>query len=126
MSLLEPCTIDGSRATPPPDPVLVDGEEEEYLVEKILDSKYRHNRLRYLVKWQGYSDLHNSWEPGENLAMREVDDDGPSGEKDEIPGDDLVKAFHEKYPGKPGPELVKPHRGGAGQTARRRKGRKNA
>ena len=45
---------------PPPD--LVDGEEE-YEVEKILDSQRfgRRCKLQYLVKWKGYPDSENQW-----------------------------------------------------------------
>ena len=41
---------------------LVDGEEE-YKVEKILDSQQfsRKCKLQYLVKWKGYSNLDNQW-----------------------------------------------------------------
>jgi hypothetical protein len=45
-----------------PTPELIDGEEE-YSVEKILDSQQfgRRRRLQYLVKWEGYPDLDNMW-----------------------------------------------------------------
>jgi hypothetical protein len=45
-----------------PTPELVDGEEE-YSVEKILDSRHfgRRRRLQYLVKWEGYPDAENMW-----------------------------------------------------------------
>jgi hypothetical protein len=45
-----------------PLPNLVDGEEE-YSVEKILDSQQfgRKQHLQYLVKWEGYPDLDNMW-----------------------------------------------------------------
>jgi hypothetical protein len=45
-----------------PTPELIDGEEE-YSVEKILDSQRfsRRRRLQYLVKWEGYPDLDNMW-----------------------------------------------------------------
>jgi hypothetical protein len=45
-----------------PAPELIDGEEE-YSVEKILDSRQfgRRRRLQYLVKWEGYPDLDNMW-----------------------------------------------------------------
>ena len=45
---------------PPPD--LVDNEEE-YEVEKILDSRLfgRRKRLQYFVKWAGYPDSENMW-----------------------------------------------------------------
>src|ERR1700690_997752 len=40
--------IPGRRAVPPPDPVLVDGEEE-FEVEKVLNSRMHYNCLEYLV-----------------------------------------------------------------------------
>jgi hypothetical protein len=45
-----------------PTPELIDGEEE-YSVEKILDSRRfgRRQRLQYLVKWEGYPDSDNMW-----------------------------------------------------------------
>jgi hypothetical protein len=45
-----------------PVPELVDGEEE-YSVEKILDSRKfgRRQCLQYLVKWEGYPDSDNMW-----------------------------------------------------------------
>ena len=45
-----------------PPPELVDNEEE-YEVEKILDSRQfgRRKRLQYLVKWKGYPDSDNMW-----------------------------------------------------------------
>ena len=49
------------------------GDDEYYVVEDILDTRERHGRTEYLVKWRGYSKKHNSWEPLENLneAARE-------------------------------------------------------
>jgi hypothetical protein len=45
-----------------PAPELIDGEEE-YSVEKILDSRRfgRRRQLQYLVKWEGYPDSDNMW-----------------------------------------------------------------
>jgi hypothetical protein len=45
-----------------PAPELIDGEEE-YSIEKILDSRRfsRRRRLQYLVKWEGYPDSDNMW-----------------------------------------------------------------
>ena len=55
-----------------PDPDLVDGFEE-FEVETILDSRMDKAKKMYLVKWRGYSELHNSWEPEENLEnCREI------------------------------------------------------
>ena len=43
----------GRKASPPPLPELVDGEEH-YVVEWILDSQFMRGRLQFLVKWEGY------------------------------------------------------------------------
>ena len=50
--------------TPPPD--IVEGEPE-WEVEKILDTKFTYNRLQFLVKWKGWPDSKNSWEPEKHL-----------------------------------------------------------
>ena len=43
--------------------------------------------IQFLVKWKGYSDKDNSWEPEDNLANAR----------------DLVRDFHRKNPGAPRP-----------------------
>jgi hypothetical protein len=65
-----------------PTPELIDGEEE-YSIEKILDSWHfgRRRRLQYLVKWEGYPDAENMW----------VD-------KDDVFADDKVRGFKASNP----------------------------
>jgi hypothetical protein len=59
--------IIGRRARPPPPPELVDGEEE-YIVERILDSRMHRRRLQYLVEWEGYGTEGNTWEDAGNIG----------------------------------------------------------
>jgi len=44
-------------------------DEEEFEVENILDKRKRQGGTEYLIKWLGYDDTHNTWEPEENLGF---------------------------------------------------------
>ena len=79
-SLLTPyhkTTTHGPNFSQPP-PDLIDGEEE-YEVERIIGHYlYGRNRAsQYLVKWKGYPDSDNTWEPAH-----------------QVHAPDLVKEFH--------------------------------
>ena len=69
----------------PPGPVMVDGEEEQY-VDGILDSQEygRCRKLQYLNKWSGED--HATWEAAVNVNSLQA-----------------IDRFHALYPGKPGP-----------------------
>jgi len=45
-----------------------DDEDREYAVEKIIMRKGVGKRRLYRIRWAGFSDAHNSWEPEENLG----------------------------------------------------------
>lgn len=71
-----------------PAPIDVDGEEE-YEVERILDSR-RHGRwrsLQYLVQWKGYGPEHNQWLPATAVKHAPV----------------LIREFHRTHPRSPAP-----------------------
>lgn len=42
-------------------------EEDEYIIEKILDFKFESGKERFFIKWKGWPDSENTWEPLENL-----------------------------------------------------------
>ncbi|GAA5972542.1 hypothetical protein JCM11641_001892 [Rhodosporidiobolus odoratus] len=66
-----------SRTPPRPDPIDVDGEAE-YMIEKVVDERLFRHKREYMVKWEGYPDEDNSWEPREALedtvALQEWED----------------------------------------------------
>jgi len=78
-----PDPIPGHRSYPPPDPVLVEGEEE-YEVEAVINSRMFWGRLQYLIHWKGYSYEHNSWE--EALDVHSLE---------------LIAKFYSTHPGAP-------------------------
>ena len=86
VSLLEHAAGDplpGQRSPPPP-AIIVDGEEE-WEVERVLDSRLFYRKLQYLVKWMG--DDTPTWQLFGNMehAM------------------DAVRDFHRLNPDRPRP-----------------------
>ena len=71
LSLAPLDSIPGRRTSLPPLLEIVDGKEE-WVVEEILDSQMVNRKLRYLVKWEGFSVEHNSWEPWDNVHAPEL------------------------------------------------------
>ena len=58
-------TIYGQKSTPPP--LTLTQGQEEWEVEKILDSQQRYEKNKFLVRWKGYSQGDDTWKPEENL-----------------------------------------------------------
>jgi len=45
---------------------------EDYVVEKVVDKRNVKGKIQYLLKWKGYPDEENTWEPHENLDCDEL------------------------------------------------------
>jgi hypothetical protein len=63
ISLLEPAPANSELK----ETIIVDAQEGEYDVEKILSSRQNGTVTEYLVKWLDYPETENTWEPMENL-----------------------------------------------------------
>ncbi|KAJ7050205.1 hypothetical protein C8F01DRAFT_947778, partial [Mycena amicta] len=50
------------RALPRPGPVVTpDGQEPEYLVDRIVDERTRYNKRQLKVRWYGYGPEDDDW-----------------------------------------------------------------
>ena len=59
----------------------VEVKDEEYEAEKILDTRKQDGRIEYLVKWKGYDNSENTWEPAKHLMNAQR----------------LLKRFHQQH-----------------------------
>jgi len=75
--------ITGCKTEDHPPPIVIDGEAEWEMEEK-LDSCWHRRRFQYLIKWKGYGCEHNSWESASEVFAPE-----------------LTAEFHHKHPGAP-------------------------
>ncbi|CAF1627004.1 unnamed protein product, partial [Didymodactylos carnosus] len=54
-----------SLSTPSPDVIIL--PEAQFIVEKIIGKRRRRGITEYFLKWQGYPESDNSWEPEGNI-----------------------------------------------------------
>ena len=82
----------GPNFTRPP-PEVVQGENDHYKVEKVLQSRLSPNKkgILYLIKWKDYPDSENSWLPASQMKHAQL----------------LVHQFHAKNPTAPHPSNLR-------------------
>ena len=51
--------------------MVVEGEEE-FTIERIIEERKVGRGKQYLIRWKGYPELDNSWEPARELQETEA------------------------------------------------------
>lgn len=60
-------SLGGNEEKSIPDPIIGDDGEKLYIVEKIKGHRGKGKKKEYFIKWKGYPDKDNTWEPLKNL-----------------------------------------------------------
>ncbi|XP_015782075.1 heterochromatin protein 1 [Tetranychus urticae] len=73
--------------------------ESEYIVEKIVDKRIKNGKVEFLLKWKGYGERDNTWEPVDNLKCPELIEDYKRRERAAKPGQSTSKEADDQVNG---------------------------
>jgi len=85
-----------NRVNPAPPPVKVN-DEEFWVIEKYLDSRWFRNRFQFKIRWEGFTEEHDTWENAEDIDS----DAGPRLLQDGDNNFDLEEDFYRRHPDAP-------------------------
>ena len=55
-----------------PGPALVDAAASTYVAGQVLKHRRHHGQLQFRVRWRGYDEADDTWEPLDNLHVRNM------------------------------------------------------
>jgi hypothetical protein len=64
-------TLFPDRALHPPEPIIIDGEQE-FFIDKIMDQRRRRKITEYLIRWRGEGPEGDKWLPASELENCEA------------------------------------------------------
>lgn len=90
-------------------------------MEKVLDKRFKNNRVEYFLKWVDYDDSANTWEPEEHLNCKELITDFEQQENDRKNKKILKLGRKRTLPNSIATRCEKSDTGASGPSKKRRK-----
>jgi hypothetical protein len=85
-----------NHVNPAPPPVKVN-DEDFWVMEKYVDAQWFHNRLQFKIRWEGFTEEHDTWENADDIDS----DTGPRLLQEGDDDFDLEEDFYQRHPDAP-------------------------